>query len=200
VEKINYSVGYQIGGDFKAQGVELNSDVLVKGIEDAIKKNPPLISKEQMNETLVNLKKRIVAEQQSAELKSAAEYRKAGAAFLEKNAKEKGVTVLPSGVQYKVLKEGTGKKPTMKDDVKVHYKISRVDGKEIGSTYVGGKPRIYPLAKAVPGLQEVLPLMSEGARWQIVLPMTTAVGGREPLDEMGAMIYELELLSVIPGK
>ncbi|OGW36725.1 MAG: peptidylprolyl isomerase, partial [Nitrospirae bacterium GWC2_56_14] len=179
-EKINYSVGYQIGGDFKSQGVELDPDALVQGIQDALKKNKPLLSQELMNATLVDLKKKIVADQQSAAKITAEENRKASAAFLTENAKQKGVTVLPSGVQYKVLKEGSGKKPTLKDDVKIHYRITKIDGKEIGNTYVGGKPRTSPVAKAMPGLQEVLLLMKEGSKWQIFLPTATASGGREP--------------------
>jgi len=167
----------------------------VQGIRDALKKNEPLLSREQMNTTLVNLKKKIVADQQQSD-------KKAGAAFLADNAKQKGVTVLPSGVQYKVLKEGSGKKPTLKDEVKVHYRITRVDGKELGSTYVGGKPRTYPVAKAIPALQEVLPLMAEGAKWQIVLPPAGASGGRDrdPLDDVGVLIYELELINVKPAQ
>jgi FKBP-type peptidyl-prolyl cis-trans isomerase FklB len=188
-ERINYSVGYQIGGDFKSQGVELDPEALVQGIRDALKKNEPLLSQEQMNTILVNLKKKILVDQQESN-------KKAGAAFLTENAKQKDVTVLPSGIQYKVLKKGSGKKPTLKDEVKVHYRITRVDGKEIGSTYVGGKPRTYPVAKAIPGLQEVLPLMAEGAKWQIVLPTATASGGHEPMDDMGVLIYELELINV----
>jgi len=194
-EKINYSVGYQIGGDFKSQGVELDPDALVQGIQDAIKKNKPLLSPEQMNATLVELKKRILADQQKTEKMAAAVNRKASAAFLAENAGQKGVTVLPSGVQYKVLKEGSGRKPTLKDEVKVHYRMTQIDGKELGNTYVGGKPRTYPLEKAMPGLQEVLQLMAEGARWQIILP-AAATGGHELLDDKGVLIYEMELLSV----
>jgi FKBP-type peptidyl-prolyl cis-trans isomerase FklB len=199
-ERINYSVGYQIGGDFKSQGVELDPGALVQGIQDALKKNEPLLSKEEMNTTLVNLKKRIMSDQQKADKKAAAENSRASAAFLAENAKQKGVTVLPSGVQYKVLKEGSGRKPTLKDEVKVHYRITRVDGKEIANTYAGDKPRTSALAKAMPGLQEVLPLMQEGAKWQIVFPASTASGGREPLDDMGVLIYEMELISVSPAK
>jgi FKBP-type peptidyl-prolyl cis-trans isomerase FklB len=199
-EKINYSVGYQIGSDFKAQGVELAPDALVQGIQDALKKKEPLLSQEQMNATLVDLKKKIVADQQEVKRKAAAENRKAGDAFLVENAKQKGVTVLPSGVQYKVLKEGSGKKPTLKDEVKVHYRMTHVDGREIGNTYVGGKPRTYPVGKAIPGLKEVLLLMPEGSKWQIALPTATAAGGRDPIDDMGVLIYEMELLSVKAGQ
>ena len=199
-DRINYSVGYQIGGDFRKQGVELNPEVLVRGIRDALNNDAPQLSQDQMNATLTDLKKKIGADQQGADKRATAEYRKAGAAFLRENAKRSGVTVLPSGVQYKVLKAGSGKKPTLKDEVKVHYRITKVDGREVASTYVGAKPRTYPLTKAIPGLQEVLPLMAEGAKWQIVLPTATASGGREPLDGMGVMIYEMELLTVLPGK
>lgn len=190
-ERINYSVGYQIGGDFSRQGVELDPDALVQGIQDALKKNSPLLPQAEMNATLVGLKKKIVADQKTMDAK-------ASAVFLAENARQKGVTVLPSGVQYKVLKDGSGKKPTLKDEVKVHYRITRVDGKELGSTYVGGKPRTYTVAKAIPALQEVMPLMEEKAKWQIVIPPSAQTGSREsdPLDDMGVLIYELELLSV----
>lgn len=198
-EKINYSVGYQIGGDFKAQGVELAPDVLVRGIQDALNKNEPLLSQEQMNTTLIGLKKKVVADQQRLEKQAAAENRKASAAFLKENAAQKGVTVLPSGVQYKVLKAGSGKKPTLKDSIAIKYRATRPDGKEIASTDTN-TPKSYLVAQAIPGLQEVLPLMAEGAKWQIVLPAATAAGGRDPLDDMGIMIYEMELVSVLPAK
>ncbi|MFZ2950949.1 MAG: FKBP-type peptidyl-prolyl cis-trans isomerase N-terminal domain-containing protein [Desulfuromonadaceae bacterium] len=198
-ERINYSVGYQIGGDFKAQGVELTPEVLVRGIQDALKKTEPLLPKEQMNTTLMNLKKKIVADQQKQEKQKAEENRKASADFLKSNAAQKGVTVLPSGVQYKELKPGTGRKPTLQDSISIKYRVTHTDGKEIAKTDPD-TPKTYPVTKAIPGLQEVLPLMSEGAKWQIVLPTATAAGGRDPLDDMGVLIYELELISVLPAK
>lgn len=199
VEKINYSVGYQIGGDFKAQGIELAPDILIQGIRDALAKATPLMTQEQMNTTLINLKKKIVADQQRQDKQAAEENRKASAAFLKEHAKQKGVTVLPSGVQYKVLKAGSGKKPTLKDSISINYRVTRVDGKEIARTDAN-TPRSYPVAKAIPGLQEVLPLMEEGAKWEVVLPTAKAAGGRDPLDDMGVIIYELELVSVLPAK
>ncbi len=200
VDKINYSVGYQIGGDFLALGVELNSEALLQGIRDALGKNEPLLPRQQMNSTLVNLKQKIVAGQKALQKQHAAESRQAGADFLKNNAGQKGVTVLPSGVQYLVLTAGTGKKPTLKDDVDVHYRLTRVDGTEIGSTYTGSKPRTITLSKAVPGLQEVLPLMAEGSRWKIVFPAEATAGAGELLENRGTMIYEMELLSVKPAR
>ncbi len=198
--KINYSVGYQIGGDFKEQGVELDPEALVQGIQDAIKQNKPKLTQDEMNSLLVGLKKKIVAEQQAKEKQAKADYRQASAAFLKENAKKEGVTVLPDGVQYKVLMVGNGKKPTLKDEVKVNFRVYRVDGKEIGNTYDSGIPRTMALSKALPGLREVLQLMPEGSKWQIVMPSTAASGGRDTMDDLGAVIYEMELISVIPAK
>lgn len=90
--------------------------------------------------------------------------------------------------------------PTLKDEVKVHYRISRIDGKELGNTYDAGIPRTVSVAKAMPALQEVLPLMAEGSKWQVVIPTGTASGNKEPLDDQGVLIYDLELVSVIPAK
>ncbi|MCM2265899.1 MAG: FKBP-type peptidyl-prolyl cis-trans isomerase [Desulfuromonadales bacterium] len=189
--KVSYSVGYQVGGDFQRQGWEIDSDALVQGIRDAISKSEPQLSQAEMNATLMNLKKKLVAEQQSAKKQS-------DAAFLTANAKQPGVTVLPSGVQYRVLQEGSGRKPAAQDSVSLIYRVSRADGTQIGSTEPG-KPKSYPVAKAVPGLQEVLQLMAEGAKWQIVIPPGLATGDREPLDDMGVIIYDLELVSVQPA-
>lgn len=187
-EKVSYSVGYQVGGDFQRQGWEISPDALVQGLRDAIGKSTPRLSQEEMNVTLLNLKKKLVAEQQAAK-------KQADAAFLADNAKQPGVTVLPSGVQYRVLQEGSGKKPTAQDSVTILYRVSRSDGKQIGSTEPG-KPKTYPVAKALPGLQEALQLMAEGAKWQIVIPAGLGTGDRDPLDDIGVIIYDLELVSV----
>lgn len=198
--KINYSVGYQIGGDFQKQGVALDPEAMVQGIKDAINQSEPLLSQEQMNTVLIEMKKKIVAEQKATYSQEAAKYRQASADFLEENAKREGVTVLPDGVQYRIISAGTGNKPTLKDEVKVHFRVSRVDGKEVGNTYDSNSPRTIALAKALPGLQEVLPLMPEGSKWQIVLPTGTAAGGKDPMDDQGVIIYEMELVAVMPGK
>jgi FKBP-type peptidyl-prolyl cis-trans isomerase FklB len=189
-DKINYSVGYQVGGDLKSQGIDLNSEVFVQGIRDVLSNTPPRLSKSEMDTTLIALKRKIVADER-------AKVKQAGVTFLAENAKKNDFTVLPSGVQYKVLHPGSGKKPTLNDQVKVHYRITRADGTEIGSTY-GSKPRTLLLSKTIPGLREVLLLMEEGAKWQVVIPTGTAAGGKEPMDDMGVLIYDLELLSVLP--
>lgn len=190
--KTSYSVGYQVGSDFKAQNVEFYPEALVQGAQDALTGTNPQLTKEEMNSILIKLKKKIVATEQSKE-------KLAGAVYFAENAKRQGVTKLPSGIQYEILKPGSGSKPTIKDEVRIHYRITRLDGTEIGSTYVGAKPRTFPVSKALPGLQEVLLLMNKGAKWRVALPTATAAGGREPMDDMGVLIYEVELLSVLPA-
>ena len=168
--------------------------MLLQGIRDAVNRANPLMSPEQMSTTLVNLKKKLEADQQT-------KAKEADAAFLAENSKKEGVVVLPSGVQYKVIKNGTGKQPTLKDSVVIQYQVSRIDGQKAVPINPDNKPKTYPLEKALPGLQEVLQLMKEGSIWQIVLPPGPALGTRgEALERAGVLVYELELVSVQDGK
>jgi FKBP-type peptidyl-prolyl cis-trans isomerase FklB len=197
-DKTNYSVGYQIGGDFKRQGLELKPEALVKGIEDALAGSKPLLTEEEMHATLINLKKKILAEEEAKRAQATKQLREEGQAFLEANAKKEGVVVLPSGLQYKVIKAGTGKQPTLEDSIKVNYRGTRINGKEFGSSYRQGKPDVIALKKTIPGWQEALPLMKEGAKWELYLPSHLAFDERGPLEGV-AVIYEVELVAVEPA-
>ncbi|OHB32688.1 MAG: hypothetical protein A2X84_02310 [Desulfuromonadaceae bacterium GWC2_58_13] len=197
-DKINYSVGYQIGGDFKRQNLELKPEALVKGIEDALSGGKPMMSDEEMQTTLIELKKKIVAEQEAQQTRATAKFREEGKVFLEENAKKEGVVVLPSGLQYKVIKDGTGKQPTLADRITVNHRGTLINGKEFGSSYRHGKPDTIELTKTIPGWQEALPMMKEGAKWELYIPSNLAFGERGPL-EGNAVIYEVELLAVEPA-
>lgn len=193
-DSLNYSIGYQIGGDFQKQGWKIKPEALNQGIRDAMDRNAPLMSPEQMNAVLVNMKKKLVADQKQTA-------RKADADFLAENPKREGVVVLPSGVQYKVIKDGTGKRPTLSDSVTIRYRIGRAGGQELAASHPTSEPKTYPLNKALPGLQEALQLMKEGSIWQIVLPPGPALGVQgEAMENMGVLVYELELMSVLPGQ
>ncbi|MHB8709474.1 MAG: FKBP-type peptidyl-prolyl cis-trans isomerase N-terminal domain-containing protein [Desulfuromonadales bacterium] len=199
-DKINYSVGYQIGGDFKKQGVTLNREALLKGIEDAIGgKSPPLMSPLEMQTTLVELKKRILAEQDRQKAAQVEKYRGEGREFLAANAKKEGVVTLSSGLQYKVLTAGSGRSPAATDTVVVSYRGTLIDGSEFDSSFRDGKPGTFPLNSVIPGWKEALPLMKEGAKWQLFVPADLAFGERGPLADR-AVIYELELISVQSGE
>jgi FKBP-type peptidyl-prolyl cis-trans isomerase FklB len=192
-DHINYSIGYQMGTDFKNQGWELKPEAMVQGIQDAINGSEPLLSDDLRKATLAEMKRKLLHTQ----AQTAIDYQLASQKFMKENAGKEGVVVLPSGVQYKILREGTGKIPTLEDTVRIHFKLFKVDGTEVGSTYSNGDPRVVPLATAIPGLQEVIALMKEGAKYQIVLPMGMAASNREK-DDSGAAIYEMELISIKP--
>ena len=195
--RINYSVGYQIGGDFKRQGVVLDSPALVQGIEDALQTSGPQITPEVMENTLKTLKQRIDAEQKEQRLSQLEKYRGEGRDFLAANAKSEGVVTLPSGLQYRILQEGLGPKPTLSDTVTVHYRGTQIDGSEFDSSYRRKEPATFPLTNVIPGWQEALQLMREGGRWQLFIPADLAFGERGPLAER-VVIYEIELLRVNP--
>jgi FKBP-type peptidyl-prolyl cis-trans isomerase FklB len=198
-DRINYSVGYQIGGDFQRQGVELNPEMLVQGIRDALGEIQPLMTEEEMRTTLVDLKKKIVTEEEKQRKARVEKFREEGRKFLVENAGKEGVVTLPSGLQYKVLQEGTGKKPTLKDTVTVNYRGTKVDGTDFDSSYKDGKPATFPLSNVIPGWQEALPMMKEGARWKLFLPPKLAFGDKGPLEDQ-TVVYEIELISVLPAQ
>jgi FKBP-type peptidyl-prolyl cis-trans isomerase FklB len=193
--RINYSVGYQIGGDFKRQEVELNSEALVQGIKDSLEETQPLMSEEEMRSTLIDLKKKIVAAEEDIRKTRGEKHRAEGRKFLAENGKKEGVVTLPSGMQYLVLQEGTGRKPTLEDTVTVNYRGTKIDGIEFDSSYKDGKPVTFPLKSVIPGWQEALNMMHAGAKWRIFLPPKLAFGDKGPLEDQ-TVIYEIELLSV----
>ena len=194
-DRINYSVGYQIGGDFKRQGVELSPEAIVKGIQDAIAGGTPLMSQEEMRQTLVDLKRKIVAEQQQKAREDLASRIDEGKAFLAENAQKDGVVSLPDGLQYKVLQEGAGKSPGPTDTVTVQYKGTLVDGTEFDSSYREGKPMSFQLNGVIKGWTEGLQHMKEGGKYQLFIPPALAYGEHGPLADR-TLIFDVELVSV----
>ena len=193
--RISYSLGYQIGGDFKRQGTDMNAEAVVKGIEDAISGAEPLMSTDEMRKTLVELKRKIL-EQQQAKKKEEAEKRRAeGKAFLEANAKQEGVVSLPSGLQYKIIEEGSGASPAATDKVTVNYRGTLIDGKEFDSSYKRNKPATFKLNGVIKGWTEGLQLIKEGGKMELYIPPELAYGERGALANQ-ALIFEVELLSV----
>lgn len=194
-DRVNYSVGYQIGGDFKRQGVSMRADALVKGIQDALSGAAPLMTPQDMKSTLIELKKRIVAAQQVQKKQDAEKYRGEGREFLAENAKKPGVITLPSGLQYKILREGTGRTPGPNDSVTVQYRGTLIDGKEFDSSYRENKPVTFRVDGVIRGWTEALQLMKEGAKWQLFVPADLGYGERGPLADR-TLIFEIELISV----
>ncbi len=196
-DKVNYSLGFQIGGDFTRQKVELDLETFLQGVQDALSEKEPRLTADEMRTILSNLKKKIEANQREHNWQAFEKYHEEDNKFLEENAKKEGVTVLPSGLQYKILRKGTGKTPKAGDAVTAHFQGSLIDGKIFGDSHRYDKPRTYNIAKLIPGLKEALQLMKEGAKWQIFIPRNLAFGKRGPVAER-AVIYEVELISINP--
>ena len=194
-DRVSYSVGYQIGGDFKQQRMDIDPDAFLKGIEDALAETEPPLSPEEMRATLLEMKKKIQAEQRQQKQATVEQYRGEGREFLAANAKKEGVVTLPSGLQYKILREGTGRTPGPTDKVTVHYRGTLIDGTEFGSSYRKNEPATFYVNGVIQGLTEALQLMKEGARWQLFIPADLAYGERGPVGER-AVIFDVEFIMV----
>jgi FKBP-type peptidyl-prolyl cis-trans isomerase FklB len=198
-DKISYSVGYRLGGDFKRQQVEMNPDFLLKGIEDAANGGAPLLTEEEMRAVMMSVATRVKAAQMEALKKQGEENRKAGEAFLAQNARKQGVTTLPSGLQYKVIATGAGKSPQKSDKVTVNYRGTLIDGTEFDSSYSRNQPASFGVGQVIPGWTEALQLMKEGDKWEIYIPSKLGYGERGAggkIPPNSALIFEVELISV----
>ncbi|MGZ3539389.1 MAG: FKBP-type peptidyl-prolyl cis-trans isomerase N-terminal domain-containing protein, partial [Thermodesulfobacteriota bacterium] len=153
-DKISYIVGMDIGNNLKKQSIGVNPKVLAKGIEDALAGAKPLLTEQEIQETMMAFQKEMLAKQAEVAKKNKTE----GEAFLAENKKKEGVKALPSGLQYKVIKAGTGKKPKSSDTVTVNYRGTLIDGTEFDSSYKRGQPATFQVSGVIPGWTEALQL------------------------------------------
>jgi FKBP-type peptidyl-prolyl cis-trans isomerase FklB len=193
--RINYSLGYQIGGDFKRQGVEMDAEAVIQGIRDALSGAEPQMSQAEMTATLTQLKSKVVADQRKRNIKRELELIKEGEAFMQENAGQEGVITTESGLQYSVTEAGTGKRPGPEDMVTVHYRGTLIDGKPFDSSYKKNKPANFQANRVIKGWAEGLQLMQEGGKYRLFIPPNLAYGGRGPLAHR-TLIFDVELLKV----
>lgn len=193
--RINYSLGHQIGNDIKRQGIEVNEPAMVKGIEDALAGAEPMIKPEEMRSTLIELKRKIVAEQKKKAEEQKQQKAEAGRKFLEENAKQEGVVTTESGLQYQIVEEGTGKTPSPTDQVTVNYRGTLVDGKEFDSSFKRGKPASFKLNGVIKGWTEGLQLVKEGGKIKLFVPSELAYRDRGALAHQ-VLIFDVDLISV----
>jgi len=197
-DKESYSLGYQFGQSLKAQELDINLEVYESGIKDALGGKNPSLSREEMQKTISELQQRIAATRQKG-LKEMAEKNLAeGKAFLEENKKKEGIKTLPSGLQYKVLAQGSGKTPQATDSVTVNYKGTLVNGTEFDNSYKRGKPTTFQVGKVIKGWTEALQLMKEGSKWELFIPPELGYGNRGagPVPPNSILLFEVELISV----
>jgi FKBP-type peptidyl-prolyl cis-trans isomerase FklB len=195
-DKISYIIGMDIGTNLKKQSIDIDSNILAKGVKDVLAGTKPLLTEQEIQETMVAFQKEMMAKQAEVAKKNKAE----GEVFLTENKKKEGVKSLLSGLQYKVIKAGTGKKPKSTDTVTAHYRGTLINGTEFDSSYKRGQPATFPVSGGmIPGWTEALQLMEEGAKWQLFIPSNLAYGEQGAGRDIGpnaTLIFEIELVSI----
>ena len=198
-EKLSYSIGMDIGGNLKRGSVEVDPDILAKGLKDSYGGGKTLLTEDEARQAIMAFQQ-AQKEKQAETMRKLAEQNKAeGEKFLAENAKKEGVKTLPSGLQYKEIVPGAGKSPKATDTVTTHYKGMLIDGTEFDSSHKRGQPATFQVSGVIPGWTEALQLMKEGAKWQLFLPSGLAYGERGAGREIGpnaTLVFEVELISV----
>jgi FKBP-type peptidyl-prolyl cis-trans isomerase FklB len=194
-EKVSYIIGLGIGKNLKQQSVDVDPDALAKGLRDGLGGAKPILTEQEINESMIAYKKELAVKQKEQGEKN----KKEGEAFLAENKKKPDVKTLPSGLQYKVLRAGKGKKPKLTDTVTVQYRGTLINGNEFENTNRKGQPASFMVNSMIPGWTEALQMMEVGSKWQLFIPPQLAYGeqGRSPVIEPNAtLIFELELVAI----
>lgn len=193
MDSINYVLGVEIANNIKSQGMDsINMEAFSKGLNDVFKGNSLMVAKDQNMQLLSTYFQALYAKKTEAN-------KAVGEKFLAENKTKEGVVTLPSGLQYKILKEGTGPKPAATDKVTTHYHGTLIDGTVFDSSVERGEPASFKLNEVIPGWTEALQLMPVGSKWKIFVPSNLAYGERGAGNDIGphaALIFDVELLSI----
>jgi FKBP-type peptidyl-prolyl cis-trans isomerase FklB len=198
-DKLSYSIGSDIGRSLKNLSVDLNLDVLTQGIRDVMTGAKSKLTDEEIRQEMTAFQSQQVAKQREKMKALAEKNKKDEETFLAENKKKPGIVTLPSGLQYKVIKEGTGKAPKATDTVVVHYRGKLLDGTEFDSSYKRGEPATFPVNGVIPGWTEALQLMKTGSQWQLFIPSRLAYGENGAGNVIGPnalLIFDVELVSI----
>ncbi|MEJ7739149.1 MAG: FKBP-type peptidyl-prolyl cis-trans isomerase [Chitinophagaceae bacterium] len=194
LDSLSYALGLSLAQFYKQQGLKSVNTVLVsKAINDAMKGTKVLLNEEQMNMSITNYMQKMKQEKSSGN-------KKAGEAFLAANKIKPAVVSLPSGLQYLIIKEGSGPKPTISDTVKCHYHGMLTDGTVFDSSVDRGQPAEFPVGGVIKGWVEALPLMPVGSKWKLFIPADLAYGDNQAGPKIGpgsTLIFDVELLEIV---
>lgn len=201
-DKTGYAIGAFFGAQMRRDSLDVDPKIVAKGLQDAFAGGKQLMTDDEVKAAMTALQTDMRKKAEEKMQLAGAENKKTGDAFLEANKTKDGVVTLPSGLQYKILTNGTGPKPALGDTVSCNYKGAFVDGKEFDSSYRSGKPANFPVTGVIKGWTEALQLMPVGSKWQLFIPSDLAYGpnGRGPIPPSSVLVFELELLSIQPGK
>ncbi|WP_227699126.1 FKBP-type peptidyl-prolyl cis-trans isomerase [Spirosoma radiotolerans] len=200
-DSVSYSIGIFMAQNLKQQGLnDLNSDLLMRGLQDALKGQSTLLTQEQCSQVMNGFMQKQMAVRNAEGMKASAENKKIGAAFLTENKAKPGVVTTASGLQYSVDKEGTGAKPTATDRVKVHYTGKTLDGKVFDSSVERGQPAEFGVNEVIKGWTEALQLMPVGSKWKLYIPSELAYGDRgagADIKPGSTLVFDVELLDIV---
>lgn len=198
-DKVSYAIGLDVGNAMKKQSIDINTDVFIRGVKDALSGGQKLMTDDEVRETMTAFSHEMAEKQKEKMKKLGDKNKQEGDAFLAENKKKEGIKTLPSGLQYKVITEGSGKTPTGSDTVTVNYRGTLIDGTEFDSSYKRGQPATFPVNGVIKGWTEALQLMKEGAKWQIFIPSDLAYGDKGAGNVIGpnaVLVFDVELISV----
>jgi FKBP-type peptidyl-prolyl cis-trans isomerase FklB len=198
-EKFSYALGMNIGTSMHRQGVEVDPNILLRGMKDALAGGKLLMSEDEARAAVMQVQNEVRQKQAEKAKEAGAANKKEGDEFLAANKTKEGVVALPSGLQYKILTTGNGPKPVATDSVVCNYRGTLIDGKEFDSSYKRGQPATFPVNGVIKGWTEALQLMPVGSKWQLFIPPDLAYGERGAGGDIGpdsTLIFEVELLSI----
>ena len=199
-DKISYSIGMSVGKNLHRDSIAISPEAFLRGVMDAkLDTTKHLMSEAEIQDTMRAFSREMQIKQEERARAQAIKNATEGAAFLAENGKKPGVITLPSGLQYRVITEGKGKKPLAASTVKTNYTGRLIDGTEFDSSFKHGQPAVFPCNGVIPGWTEALMLMKEGAKWELYIPSNLAYGEQgagNVIPPNATLIFEIELLEV----
>ncbi|MBX9702817.1 MAG: FKBP-type peptidyl-prolyl cis-trans isomerase [Silvanigrellaceae bacterium] len=198
LDKLSYSIGADLGKNFKKQGIEINPTAMARGLQDGMN-GTSVLTDDQMKDVLNTFQKQIMAKRNAEFTKTADANKAKGDSFLKENKAKDGVITLASGLQYKIIENGNGEKPGKDDMVTVDYTGTLINGQVFDSSEKTGKPATFKVSQVIPGWTEVLQLMPTGSTWEIYVPSSLAYGNRSIGGAIGpneTLVFKIHLISV----
>lgn len=196
--KASYAIGMMLGHNWQQQGIDVDPDLVLRGLKDEQSGGATLLTPQEAQGVLREFQKNITANREKMQAQLAVKNKAVGDAFLEQNKNLPGVVVLPDGLQYKIIRAGTGATPGPDDIVTVNYRGKFIDGAEFDSSAKAGHPAQFPVGRVIHGWTEALLQMKIGSKWQLFIPPDLAYGeqGRPGIPPNSTLIFDVELLSI----
>lgn len=198
-DKESYAIGMNVAKSLKKDSIDIDTAILLRGLKDTLGGGKTLLTDDEAKAAMTTLQTEVRKRQEARALALGEANKHEGEAFLAANKSQEGVVTLPDGLQYKILKEGDGPKPTASDSVVCNYRGTLLNNKEFDSSYKRGQPATFPVSGVIKGWTEVLQLMPVGSKWQVFVPSDLAYGARGAGGDIGpnsTLVFEIELLSI----